>query len=251
MARGSTHFKKKGKTIEIIPAVDIKNGQCVRLYQGDFGRVTVFPGTPVEFAQRWQSLGAPRLHIVDLDGAATGMPQNWFVIEQIVAMAKIPIQVGGGLRDLETIEKALDMGVQRVVLGTAVIEHPQVVEYACKAFGAAIVIGVDARDGMVSVKGWTSESKMSPEELVSRMASLGAKRFIYTDISKDGTLKGSNFEALANLKKVTDLPIIASGGVSSIEHLERLAALDVEGVIIGRAFYSGELDPEEVLARKW
>ncbi len=189
--------------------------------------------------------------MVDLDGAAAGEPRNWPVIEEIVASIKAPIELGGGLRTLDTIKKALDRGVQRVVLGTAAIENVSLVKQACATYGEAIVIGVDARDGLVSVKGWKSGSKITPEELIRSTAALGAKRFIFTDISQDGTLKGPNFAALTSIKKATPLPVIASGGVSKMEHLEKLAKLDVEGVIIGRAFYTGALDPAEVLGRKW
>lgn len=237
--------------MEIIPAVDIKNGQCVRLYQGDFNQETVFGDTPVEFARRWESLGATRLHVVDLDGAAAGSPKNWTVVQQIVNGAGIPVELGGGLRDMENIKMALDTGVQRVVLGTAAIENPSLVERACKKFGAAIVVGVDARNGMVALKGWTFGSGVRAEDLISAMCGIGARRFIYTDISKDGTLTGPNFEALAELRKQTDRPVIASGGVSTIRHLEKLAELGVEGVIIGRAFYTGDLDPKQVMARQW
>lgn len=191
------------------------------------------------------------MHVVDLDGAAEGTPQNWPVIAQTVRAVKTPVELGGGLRRLDTIRKALDMGVQRVVLGTAAIEDPGLVAEACKTYGEAIVIGVDARGGVVSVKGWTAKSERRLEEMVSQMASLGAKRFIYTDISKDGTLKGPNFRALECLKKATPLPIIASGGVSTMGQLEKLAGLGMEGVIIGMAFYTGALNPEEILAREW
>ncbi|MBI4332776.1 MAG: 1-(5-phosphoribosyl)-5-[(5-phosphoribosylamino)methylideneamino]imidazole-4-carboxamide isomerase [Chloroflexi bacterium] len=237
--------------MEIIPAIDIRDGRCVRLYQGDFNLQTVFGNDPVDFARKWESLGAPRLHVVDLDGAAKGAPQNWPVIREIVAAVKAPVELGGGLRDIEAIVRALDTGVQRVVLGTAAIEDPALVKEACRRFGPAVVVGVDARNGMASVKGWTDNTQMRPEDLVARMADLGVQRIIYTDISRDGTLEGPNFQALAQLKKTTTLPIIASGGVASVQHLEKLAALGMEGVIIGKAFYAGTLDAGEVLARKW
>ncbi len=152
---------------------------------------------------------------------------------------------------METIKKALDMGVQRVILGTAAIEDTGLVAEACAKYGPAIIVGIDSRDGIVSIKGWTAQSKMRPEELIQKMVPLGAQRFICTDISTDGTLKGPNLEALAHLKKVTTLPLIASGGVSSLEHLKKLAAMGMEGAIVGKAFYTGDLDPKEVLARKW
>lgn len=237
--------------MEIIPAVDIKGGRCVRLYQGDFQQETIFSSSPLEFALRWQKLGASRLHVVDLDAAARGEPINWHVVQPIVSGLKIPIELGGGMRRLETIKKALDMGVQRVILGTAAIEDEGLVASACSKYGPAVIIGIDARDGIVSTKGWTARSRITPEELIHKMVPLGAQRFICTDIKTDGTLEGPNLKALASLKKVTSLPIIASGGVSSLEHLEKLAAMGMEGAIVGKAFYTGDLDPKEVLARKW
>lgn len=233
--------------MEIIPAIDIRGGRCVRLYQGDYRLETVFPDTPVGFARKWEALGAPRLHVVDLDGAAAGEPRNWQVVGEIVNAVSAPVELGGGLRTLDTVKKALDMGVDRVVLGTAAIENPALIESACRRYGEAIVVGIDARNGRVSVKGWKVDSAVAAEELAGAMASLGAKRFIFTDISRDGALKGPNFEALAALTRAIALPVIASGGVSSLADLERLDKLGVEGAIIGKAFYTGALDAGEVL----
>ena len=227
--------------MEIIPAIDLREGKCVRLYQGDFERETAFSDNPCGGALRWQGEGAGRLHIVDLDGAATGRLSNRDCIERILRAVEIPIQLGGGIRRMETIEEVLQLGVERVILGTAAIEEPAFVEEACLRFGERIVVSIDARDGYVSTHGWREKTRVSANGLLERMAALGVKRFIYTDILRDGTLTEPNFDAIAELLGKTHLPIIASGGISSIEHLKRLSRLGVEGAIVGRALYSGEV----------
>jgi len=228
--------------LEIIPAVDLRNGKCVRLYQGDYAQETVFSDDPAAMARRWQSEGAKRLHLVDLDGAAEGEPRNLDAIENILAAVEVPVQVGGGIRSLETIVQLLDLGVSRAILGTAAIEDPLLVEKACRQFGGQIIVGIDARDGMAATRGWLQQSSIAAGELANRMVGLGARRFIYTDISRDGTLTGPNFEAIAELLSQVGVPVIAAGGISSIEHLTRLAGLGVEGAIVGRAIYTGDLD---------
>jgi len=233
--------------LEIIPAVDLRNGKCVRLYQGDYAQETVFSDDPAAMARRWQSEGAKRLHLVDLDGAAEGEPRNLDAIENILAAVEVPVQVGGGIRSLETIVQLLDLGVSRAILGTAAIEDPLLVEKACRQFGGQIIVGIDARDGMVATRGWLQQSSVMAGELANRMVGLGARRFIYTDISRDGTLTGPNFEAIAGLLSQVGVPVIAAGGISSIEHLTRLAGLGVEGAIVGRAIYTGDLDFKEAV----
>lgn len=233
--------------MEIIPAVDLRNGKCVRLYQGDYAQETVFSDDPVAMALRWQSEGAKRLHLVDLDGAAEGEPRNLNTIEKIVAAVEVPVQVGGGIRSLETIVQLLDTGVSRAILGTVAIEDPALVEEACRRFGEQIVIGIDARDGMAATRGWLQQSSVTAGELANRMVDLGARRFIYTDISRDGTLTGPNFEAITELLSQLDVPVIAAGGISSIEHLTKLAELGVEGAIVGRAIYTGDVDFKEAV----
>ncbi len=234
--------------MEVIPSIDLKGGRCVRLYQGDYARETVYSEDPLGTAQRWESLGAPRLHLVDLDGAAAGEPRHLSIVARIAAVLRIPVQVGGGIRRVETIEEYLKAGIKRVVLGTAAVENPKLVREACRAFGEAIVVGVDARDGLVAVRGWQDATGVPAADMIAQMEALGAGRFIYTDIARDGTLTAPNFKAVADLMKKARSPIIASGGVTSIAHLERLSRLGVEGAIIGRALYTGDIRLDQALA---
>jgi phosphoribosylformimino-5-aminoimidazole carboxamide ribotide isomerase len=233
--------------VEVIPAIDLRCGRCVRLYQGDYARETVYAEDPVAVALRWRDQGAARLHVVDLDGAATGSPANLGAIEAIAA-AGVPVQAGGGVRDFATAEALLDLGVDRVVVGTAAVRSPGLVERLCRDRGSGrVVVAVDARDGRVAVEGWTEGTSVSVEDLVDRMTRLGVRRFLYTDISRDGTLSGPNFEAIRGLVNATPCPIQASGGVSCEEHLLRLATVGVEAAIVGRALYTGDIDLEAAL----
>jgi phosphoribosylformimino-5-aminoimidazole carboxamide ribotide isomerase len=234
--------------MEVIPSIDLKGGRCVRLYQGDYAKETVFSEDPLGTAQRWESLGVPRLHIVDLDGAAGGEPRHLAVIAQIAATLRIPVQVGGGIRRMETIEQYLKAGVKRVVLGTAAVENPDLVKEACQLFGEAIVLGVDARDGFVAVRGWKDKTAVLATDMIRQMEALGARRFIYTDVARDGTLTEPNFQAISELMTKARSPIIASGGVTSVDHLIRLSQLGVEGAIIGRALYTGDVLLDRALA---
>ena len=234
--------------MEVIPAIDLRNNRCVRLYQGDYRRETVFSEDPVGVALHWQSLGAGRLHVVDLDGAAKGEPQQMDVIRSLVGAVRIPVQVGGGIRRLDTIEQLLEAGVNRVILGTAAVENIQLVTEACREMGEAIIIGLDAKDGHIATWGWQEGSAITPVELIRKTAALGAKRFIYTDVQRDGTLTQPNFEALADLVSQTALPVIAAGGISSVAHLRQLSRIGVEGAILGRALYTGDIDLQEALA---
>ncbi|TET76845.1 MAG: 1-(5-phosphoribosyl)-5-[(5-phosphoribosylamino)methylideneamino]imidazole-4-carboxamide isomerase, partial [Dehalococcoidia bacterium] len=227
--------------MEIIPAIDLRKGKCVRLYQGDYEKETVFSDDPVSVALRWQSEGAKRLHLVDLDGAAKGELCNLDAIERIAAAVEIPVQVGGGVRSLETIEQLLELGVGRAILGTVAVEDPDLAEEACRRFDERIIIGLDTRNGRVATRGWLQQSTITAGELAARMVGLGARRFIYTDISRDGTLTSPNFEAVADLLSQVSVPVIAAGGISSVEHLTRLAALGAEGAIVGRAIYTGDV----------
>jgi len=233
--------------MEIIPAIDLRNGKCVRLYQGDYEKETVFSDDPVSVALRWQSEGAKRLHLVDLDGAAKGELCNLDAIEKIATAVEIPVQVGGGVRSLETIEQLLGLGVGRAILGTVAVEDPGLAEEVCRRFGEQIAIGIDARDGRVATRGWLQQSTITAGELAARMVGLGARRFIYTDISRDGTLTSPNFEAVAELLSQVSVPVIAAGGISSVEHLTRLAALGAEGAIVGRAIYTGDVKLEQAV----
>ncbi len=234
--------------MEVIPAIDLRNNKCVRLYQGDYRQETVFSEDPEGIALHWQAQGASRLHLVDLDGAASGKLQHLDMIRRIARAVRVPIQAGGGIRQLETIRQLLEAGVQRVILGTAAVEDLQFVREACKSMAEAIIISLDARDGYIATHGWQEKSSLTPLKLLQNMTALGARRFIYTDIHRDGTLTQPNFEAIASLVSQTDHPIIASGGISSTAHLRQLARLGVEGAILGRALYTGDIDLREVLS---
>ncbi len=236
--------------MEVIPAIDLRDGRCVRLYQGDYDRETVFSDDPTSVALKWQDMGAPRLHLVDLDGAATGVPANLEALRRICEAVSVPIQTGGGIRSLDSAARVLDMGVQRFILGTSAVEEPALVEQACRRFGAAaVVVGVDARDGMAAIRGWRETTGVSALDLIRSMAGLGVRRFVYTDISRDGTLTSPNFGAIEDIAQGCGASLVVSGGVSSPDHVERLASLGVEGVVIGRALYTGDVDLGEAIAK--
>jgi phosphoribosylformimino-5-aminoimidazole carboxamide ribotide isomerase len=235
------------KKMEIIPAIDLRGGKCVRLYQGDYNQETVFSEDPVDTAKHWQSLGARRIHIVDLDGAAKGMTCHFDAISSIAGAVTIPVQVGGGIRTVESIEKLLGAGVDRVILGTAAIENKDMVKESCRRFGSRIIAGVDARDGYVATRGWIESSKVTAIELIKNMRDAGVGRIVYTDISRDGTLTEPNFAAIEDLIVTVDVKIIAAGGIASIEHLSRLAHIGIEGAIVGRAIYTGHIDLKKAL----
>jgi len=228
--------------------VDIRGGQCVRLYQGDYEQETVFSDDPLEVALKWQAKGAPRLHVVDLDGAVEGEPRNLEVIREIARAMLIPVQLGGGIRDLETIEKMLKEGVDRVVLGTAAVENVDVVVEACRKFRDSIVVSVDAEEGQVATRGWRTRTEMTALALMRAMIKLGVKRFIYTDISRDGTLTEPNFDALSDVIDSVRAPVIAAGGISSLNHLKMLQKLGAEGAIVGKALYTGDIDLKRAIA---
>jgi phosphoribosylformimino-5-aminoimidazole carboxamide ribotide isomerase len=231
----------------------LRNGRCVRLLQGKYELETVYSEDPVSMALRWQSLGAPRLHLVDLDGAASGELVNLEVIEQIVRAALIPVQVGGGIRRWETVGKLLKLGVDRVILGTAAVEQPELVGKACLKYGTSIAVSIDARDGKAAVKGWQEDSDVEAVELAQRMVEMGVKNIIYTDISRDGTLTEPNFAAIFEMVDELPIPVTASGGVSCLSHLKMLKKLGVKSVIIGKALYTDDVNLKqalEVLARR-
>ena len=235
--------------MEVIPAIDLRGGKCVRLYQGDFAQETVYSDDPVEVALRWQEMGAARLHVVDLDGAAQGKPANLGVIESIARSLEAPIQMGGGIRDMAAVERAFGIGVKRVVIGTSAVSNPDLVESACKRFGSeALIVGVDTREGLVATRGWRESTQVTAKDLILRMTALGVRRFIYTDISRDGAMTEPNFQEIERLVRDTDAKIVASGGVSSIERLRQLAALGVEGAIVGKALYENAIDLREAIA---
>ncbi len=225
----------------------MKGGQCVRLYQGDYSRETVFSDDPLDRAMRWQALGATRLHVVDLDGAVEGSLVNTDIIQQIVTALHIPVQVGGGIRSMATVKELLKMGVARVVFGTVAVEQPQLVEQVCKTFADSVIVSIDTREGLVSTHGWQLDTKMAAVDFAKLMAKMGVKRFIYTDISRDGTLTEPNFSGFAEMIKAVNLPVIASGGVANLTHITMLKQLGAEGVIIGKALYTGDIKLKDAL----
>ena len=236
--------------MEIIPSIDIKDGKVVRLYQGDFGRETVYSQEPVNMALRWQDAGATRIHVVDLDGARTGHIANLKAIESLISEVAIPVQLGGGIRSLETAQRLLEIGVQRVVFGTAAVRDPELVELACRDLGSDVVIvGVDARDGMVAVQGWSETTSIAVSSLIQKMARVGVGRFIFTDVATDGTLQGPNVLAVEELTAIKGIKIISSGGIGSVDDIELLTDTGIEGVILGSSLYQGTIDLKEAVRR--
>ena len=235
----------------ILPAIDLKDGQCVRLWQGDYGRTTEY-GDPVEAATRWLAAGTRYLHVVDLDAAATGQPRNRPAVSAIAAEAQregVPVQLGGGLRTALDVAIALGTGISRAIVGTAAIETPGLAATLVQRFGAErIIISLDARDGIVATRGWQESSGRPVTELAQELVNYGVTRFVYTDVSRDGTLTAPNVAATAELVQATAAAVIASGGVTTADHIRELAAAGCEGAIIGRALYDGRLALEEALA---
>jgi phosphoribosylformimino-5-aminoimidazole carboxamide ribotide isomerase len=235
----------------VIPAIDLKEGRCVRLEQGLMERDTVYSDDPAAQARSWQEQGGELLHIVDLDGAFAGVPRNREAIAAIVRAIDIPTELGGGIRDLATIEAYLKLGVGRVILGTVAKENPQLVAEACRLFPGRIVVGIDAKDGLVAVRGWADVTEKKASDLAKEMEGFGVSAIIYTDIARDGMLQGPNLEATRLLAESISIPVIASGGVSSLRDIENLMAIEasgVVGVITGKAIYTGALDLREAVA---
>jgi len=235
----------------LYPAIDIRGGKCVRLLKGDFAQETVFSDSPADMAREWEGQGAEFLHLVDLDGAREGKPMNLAAVRDIIAAVNIPVELGGGIRDMETIGKILALGVQRVILGSVAVRDPELVKAACERFGERVVVGIDAKDGLVAVAGWLETSQARAVELAVKMGEAGVKTIIYTDISRDGTLAGVNVEATAELARASGLTVVASGGVRDIEDIKALKAHEREGIagaILGKSLYMGTLDLREALA---
>ena len=233
--------------MEIIPAVDIREGKCVRLYQGDYNQQIIFYEDPVAAALNWSSQGARWLHIVDLDGAAAGEPQNMDVVEEIIKESGLLIELGGGIRQEEVAERLLHQGISRIILGTAAIENRQMVKRLCQKFGDAITVSLDARDGRIAIHGWRKNTFYEVLQLSREMVDAGVRRLIYTDIKRDGTLTEPNYDMINKLLAEANVPVIVAGGVSSLEHLKKLMELNVEGAIIGKALYSGDIDLREAI----
>ena len=231
----------------LIPAIDLKDGKCVRLKQGDMNDSTTFGEDPAAMARRWLDAGARRLHLVDLNGAFAGKPVNEAAIKAIIKEvgSEIPVQLGGGIRDLDTIERYLDDGLSYVIIGTAAVKNPGFLRDACTAFGGHIIVGLDAKDGKVATDGWSKLSGHEVIDLAKKFEDYGVEGVIYTDIGRDGMLTGINIDATVKLAQALTIPVIASGGLSNIQNIEELCAVEgegVEGVICGRAIYSGDLD---------
>ena len=235
----------------IFPAIDLRDGKCVRLLRGDFAKETVYSSNPEDVAIRWVREGAEYLHVVDLDGALAGKPQNTEVIKKILSSVQIPIEVGGGIRTLETIENTLELGVKRVILGSVAVQNRSLVKEACQRYRDRVVVGIDAKDGITVIDGWGVSGGIPAVELAKELASFGLKTIIYTDISRDGTLSGINIEATSKLAIESGVDIIASGGVKSLEDICALKKREVDGivgVIAGKSIYEGTLSLSEAIA---
>lgn len=235
----------------VIPAIDLKEGRCVRLEQGLMDKDTVYSDDPAGQALSWQEQGGELLHIVDLDGAFAGVPRNREAIRAIVEAVSMPTELGGGIRDLATVEAYLELGVSRVILGTVAKENPALVAEACRLFPGQIVVGIDAKDGLVAVRGWADVTEKLASELAKEMEGYGVEAIIYTDIARDGMMQGPNIDATRQLAEAISVPVIASGGVSSLDDIARLMTVEaagVTGVITGKAIYTGSLDLQEAVA---
>jgi len=232
---------------EIIPAIDLLDGKCVRLKQGRYDAETVYSKTPVDIAKKWESQGAKRIHVVDLDGARTGQPKNAEIIKQIAKEINIPIQIGGGFRNYDQIKEMIDFGIDRIILGTTAVKNPNLLGRVCKTFKDHIAVAIDAKEGKVATEGWTQVSKKDTITLAKEAIELGVSRFVYTDISRDGMLTGPNYEGIKNFIWKIKVAVIASGGVSVKEDIDRLKETGAEGCIVGKALYEGKIKLEEIL----
>lgn len=235
----------------LFPAIDIRGGKCVRLFKGDFNQETVYSDEPEKMAKKWQEEGAEYLHLVDLDGALAGRSENLTAIEHILKSVHIPVELGGGIRTMEQIDTLLSRGITRVILGSVAVRNPMLVKEACAKYAERIVVGIDAKKGIVAVEGWGKSGDIEAQELAQRMAAVGVRTIIYTDISRDGTLSGVNVEATVALANASSARVVASGGVKSIADIEALLPYEkngIEGVIVGKAIYTGSLDLKQALA---
>ena len=233
--------------MRIYPAIDIKDGNCVRLLRGSFSDVTVYGDNPAQMAMKWEELGGEFIHVVDLDGALKGHGVNVEAIRSICKSVNVPVQTGGGIRTMDDIKAKLDCGIERVIIGTKAVSDAEFVKKAVKEYGDRIVIGIDAKDSMVAIEGWEKTSEYTAVEFAKKMVEIGVRTIVYTDIATDGTLMGPNVSAMAEMVKATGIDIIASGGIGNIEHIKALIPTGVEGVITGRALYTGDLDLREAV----
>lgn len=234
----------------IFPAIDIRGGKCVRLLKGDFAQETVFSDDPAAMARKWQQQGARFLHLVDLDGALAGKSQNLATVKAILAAVTIPVELGGGIRTMENVDEVLALGVRRVILGSVAVRNPELVKVACAKYGDRVVVGIDAKDGIVAVDGWGVSGNVQVGDLAREMGKAGVRTIIYTDIARDGTLEGVNVEATARLARESGIQIVASGGVKSVEDIRALKPYEkdgIEGVIVGKSIYMGTLDLQEAI----
>ena len=231
----------------LFPAIDIRDGKCVRLIQGDYDQEVIYHDSPSEMAKEWEKQGATYIHVVDLDGARSGNALNRTAIREIVRSVSIPVQVGGGVRDMGSVEAHINSGVSRVIIGTAAIEKPQFVEKAVASYGEKIAVSIDARNGLVATNGWTETSDVKAVDLLNRLAAVGIETVVYTDILKDGMMQGPNFDELRLMNDASKIDIIASGGVSTENDVKRLEQMGLYGAIIGKALYEGSISLEQLL----
>lgn len=231
----------------IYPAIDIKDGRCVRLVQGKFNDVTVYSDHPVDMAVKFEQMGAQYLHVIDLDGARLGQPQNIAVASEMAVRLGIPIQLGGGIRTIETMEIILCKGIERIILGTSAVNDQELVKKAVQSFGNNLAVAIDAKDGLVAIEGWAKTSSFTAVGFAKKMEELGAKVIIYTDISRDGMLKGPNLKAMEEMVRAVKIDVIASGGVTNIQDIKNLKEIGVSGAIVGKALYTGDVDLKEAI----
>lgn len=234
--------------MKIIPAIDIKNGKCVRLFQGDYSKETIYEDNPVVVAQKWEAQGAQRLHIVDLDGAKRGEMINIGTIRKIIEAVNIPIQVGGGIRDLTSIIRIIEVGAKSVVLGTAALENVDSLIKIIDIYKERVIVSIDIKNGILMKNGWVEKSNFTVIPMVKQMESIGVKTIIYTDVTRDGTLTEPNYEVIKSIKENTKMNLIVAGGISSIGQIKKLSEMKVEGVIIGKALYEEKINLKEVIA---
>lgn len=233
--------------MQIIPAIDIKNGKCVRLFQGDYDKETIYSSSPIEMALKWKNQGAKMIQIVDLDGAKVGKSKIIKIVEKIINNVKIPVEIGGGIRNITTVKRLFNIGVTRIVLGTVALEKINLLKKLIDLYGDRIIVSVDVNDGVLMKKGWLEKSNFGLIPTIKQIEKIGVKTIIYTDITRDGTLTEPNYESIELIRKNTNMKLIIAGGISSINQVKKLKAINVDGVIIGKALYEGKINLKEVI----